>query len=334
MPTSRPALRDAHPAVRVASAVALGTIGDPAADPGAPAGDEGRVLRQREVLDEGRHRQAPFGRRRWRRGGRGLCCGHATRGSRRRSTWCSSARCATTTGQRADLDTVMRSTARAKAGSIKGAVMLDSPTRRCSSGLRTKIPVLLVDGNLSRLTQTTARDGGVIISAQVDFSIRRVPADAARHGERQRVRERRRSQREQGRRGAPEPRRQRCCRERDVERQARRSPRSRGRDAGKADVEGDVEVLHDHRLRHALLREGQRVRPLVPGHAVLPHLLRAAHPDRHAPVLEEHGDGSYKGIKTRLQLQVDARRVHAHLGSDRVHRSRDASASARSTRSR
>jgi hypothetical protein len=38
-----------------------------------------------------------------------------------------------------------------------------------------KLPVLLVDGNLSRLTQSAARDGRVIISAQVDLSIRKVP---------------------------------------------------------------------------------------------------------------------------------------------------------------
>ena len=80
------------------------------------------------------------------------------------------------TGQRADLDTVMRSAARAKAGSIKGAVILDNPDAAIlrRAGER-KIPVLLVDGNLTKLSQTTGKDGGLIVSAQVDLSIRRVP---------------------------------------------------------------------------------------------------------------------------------------------------------------
>jgi hypothetical protein len=35
--------------------------------------------------------------------------------------------------------------------------------------------VLLVDGSLTRLSQSTGRDGGLTVSAQVDLSIRRVP---------------------------------------------------------------------------------------------------------------------------------------------------------------
>ena len=80
------------------------------------------------------------------------------------------------TGQRADLDNVMRSTARTKAGSIKNAVILDNPDAAIlrRAGER-KIPVLLVDANLTRLSQTTGKDGGLIVSAQVDLSIIRVP---------------------------------------------------------------------------------------------------------------------------------------------------------------
>jgi hypothetical protein len=85
------------------------------------------------------------------------------------------------TGQRSDIDTVMRSAARAKADSIKGAVILDNPDaailRRASER---NIPVLLVDGNLTRLSQSRAKDGGVIVSAQVDLAIRRVPQQTLR----------------------------------------------------------------------------------------------------------------------------------------------------------
>ena len=35
--------------------------------------------------------------------------------------------------------------------------------------------MLLVDGNLTRLSQSTDKNGGVIVSAQVDLSIRKVP---------------------------------------------------------------------------------------------------------------------------------------------------------------
>ena len=77
---------------------------------------------------------------------------------------------------RPDLDGVMRSVARAKAGAIKNALILDgsdaSVLQRASDR---KIPVLLLDGTLTRLTQTNGRDGGVIVTAQVDVSIRQVP---------------------------------------------------------------------------------------------------------------------------------------------------------------
>ena len=70
----------------------------------------------------------------------------------------------------------MRSAARAKAGAIKNAYVLDNPDasilRQASDK---KIPVLLVDANLTRLSQSTAKDGGLVVSAQVDLSIRRVP---------------------------------------------------------------------------------------------------------------------------------------------------------------
>ena len=202
-------------------------------DPRAPAGDEDRVVSEREDVDEGDHRQAARRRRRRRRGGRGGS--GPARASRRRSTSCSSAPCANTTGQRADLDSVMRSAARAKAGSIKGAVILDNPDAAIlrRAGER-KIPVLLVDGSLTRLSQSTGRDGGLTVSAQVDLSIRRVPQQTLKgmvsgNG----LGERRRAQHEQGHHRAAEPCRQRRGRERDVERELRdRRAREVSRDGG------------------------------------------------------------------------------------------------------
>jgi hypothetical protein len=176
-------LRDSHPAVRVACAVALGTIGDPAAVPALQQAMNGESFASvkssmKDNIDKLRSggRGAPV-EGAAATGGGGDASGEVERakyvvqlGAMRNAT-----------GQRSDLDTIMRSTARAKAGSIKGALILDNPDaailRRASER---KIPVLLVDANLSRLSQSVAKDGGVVISAQVDLAIRRVPHQTLR----------------------------------------------------------------------------------------------------------------------------------------------------------
>ena len=80
-------------------------------------------------------------------------------------------------GTRADdLDAIMRSAARAKAGTIKNAVIIDGndPTviKKASAS---NIPVLQIDGNLTKLTSVTGTDGAMVISAKVDMSIRKMP---------------------------------------------------------------------------------------------------------------------------------------------------------------
>lgn len=173
-------LRDAHPAVRVASAVALGTIGDAAAVPALQQAMKGESFASvkssmKDTIDKLRAGAAAPS------AAAGAANADATAGVENAKYVVQLGAMRNNTGLRADLDTVMRSAARAKAGSIKGAVILDNPDaailRRASER---KIPVLLVDGNLTRLSQTTAKDGGVIISAQVDLSIRRVPQQTLR----------------------------------------------------------------------------------------------------------------------------------------------------------
>lgn len=175
-------LRDAHPAVRVACAVALGTIGDAAAVPALQQAMKGESFAS--VKSSMKETIEKLGR-----SGGGAAPGSAgTGGGADASGGVERAKYVVQlgamrngTGQRSDLDTMMRSTARAKAGSIKGALVLDNPDaailKRASER---KIPVLLVDANLSRLSQSVAKDGGVIISAQVDLSIRRVPQQTLR----------------------------------------------------------------------------------------------------------------------------------------------------------
>lgn len=170
------ALRDAHPAVRVACAVALGNVGDAAAVPALHQAMKGETFASvksamKDSIDK------------LRSGGAGAAAGggDASGGVERAKYVVQLGTIRNVTGQRSDIDTMMRSTARAKAGSIKGALVLDNPDaailRRATER---KIPVLLVDANLTRLSQTTAKDGGVVISAQVDLSIRRVPQQTLR----------------------------------------------------------------------------------------------------------------------------------------------------------
>jgi hypothetical protein len=168
-------LRDAHPAVRVACAVALGAIGDKDAVfalqqamktesfPSAKSSMKDAI----DKLEAG--------------GAAAAAAADPTVGVEKAKYVVQVGAMRNTTGQRADLDAIMRSAACTKAGSIKGAVVLDTPDaavlRRASDR---KIPVLLVDGSLTRLSQSIAKDGGVIVSAHVDLSIRRVPQQTLR----------------------------------------------------------------------------------------------------------------------------------------------------------
>jgi hypothetical protein len=166
-------LRDAHPAVRVACAVALGSIGDAGAIPAL----------QRAMNAE----SFPSARSSMKdtieklRAGGGRPAADPSTGVEKAKYVVQLGAMRNTPGQRADIDTVMRSAARAKAGSIKHAVILDNPDAAIlARASERKIPVLLVDGSLTRLSQSTGKDGGMIVSAQVDLSIRRVPQQTLR----------------------------------------------------------------------------------------------------------------------------------------------------------
>ena len=164
-------LRDAHPAVRVACAVALGTMGDASAIPALQ-----QAMRTESFPSAKTSMKETIDKLRAGGGGGSSAPVDPSAGVEKAKYVVQLGAMRNTTGQRADLDSVMRSAARAKAGSIKGAVILDNPDAAIlrRAGER-KIPVLLVDGSLTRLSQSTGRDGGLTVSAQVDLSIRRVP---------------------------------------------------------------------------------------------------------------------------------------------------------------
>jgi hypothetical protein len=73
------------------------------------------------------------------------------------------------------LGSVMRSATKARAASLKGAVVVDGPdARTVQKASDKKIPVLLLDGTITRLAQSSS-NGNVTFQAQVEFSIRKVP---------------------------------------------------------------------------------------------------------------------------------------------------------------
>jgi hypothetical protein len=164
-------LRDAHPAVRVACAAGLGNIGDPASLPALE-----RAMRSesyatvktamKETIDKLQGSAA------------------VKSGSPDTPTSLAGARYVVQLGSMKnvsgvrsdDLDGVMRQAARAKAGTIKGALVIDgSDPNVLKRATEKRIPVLQVDGNLTRLTQMTGTDGATVISAKVDMSIRKLP---------------------------------------------------------------------------------------------------------------------------------------------------------------
>ncbi len=173
-PAARPdlerGLKDAHPAVRVACAVALGNIGDPASIPALESAMRG------ETFASAKQTMADTVTK--------LKGKAASGGSSDPSVALDRAKYVVHLGQLRntsgvgtnDLDSVMRQAAKSKAGNIKGAVVLDSSDAALLKKAADKqIPVLQLDGNLTRLTQSTAKDGGVIVSAQVDLTIRKFP---------------------------------------------------------------------------------------------------------------------------------------------------------------
>ncbi|MCL2777688.1 MAG: HEAT repeat domain-containing protein [Polyangiaceae bacterium] len=164
-------LRDTHPAVRVACAVSLGNIGDVAAIPALEQAMKsesvaGVKAAMKETVDKLRTSGAS----------KGFVTPSAKEIDRAKYVVELGAMRNNTGIGSADLDAVMKQAARAKATTIQGAVVVDVTNNALIKRASAKrIPVLLIDASLTRLTQSTAKDGGVTVSAQVDLSIRKVP---------------------------------------------------------------------------------------------------------------------------------------------------------------
>jgi hypothetical protein len=167
-------LRDAHPAVRVACAAALGNIGDPASIPAIE-----RAMKSETYATVKTAMQETIGKL---KGSANVKNAGTSSGDQ--PTSLAGARYVVQlgvmkniSGQRGDdLDGIMRQAARAKAGTIKGAVVIDgNDPGVVKKATEKRIPVLQVDGNLTKLTQVVGTDGATVISAKVDMSIRKLP---------------------------------------------------------------------------------------------------------------------------------------------------------------
>lgn len=165
-------LRDAHPAVRVACAAGLGNIGDPASIPALE-----RAVRSETYATVKTAMQETIGKLQGSAAvhGSGSTSSPASLGNARYVVQLGSM--TNISGVRSsDLDGVMRRAARAKAGTIQGALVVDgSNPGILKQATDKRIPVLQVDGNLTKLTQSTSTEGATIISAKVDMSIRKLP---------------------------------------------------------------------------------------------------------------------------------------------------------------
>ena len=161
------ALADSHPAVRAAAAAALGALGDSAAVP---------ALQRRLAAESSGSVQSQM-----RTTITALTPVVAVAAVARSGP--SSARYVVQLGNmknnttvRGDqLGTVMRAAAKSRAEQLPGVVVQDGSDESVLRGATGKrIPVLLLDGTLTRLAQGSS-NGNVMIQAQVEFSVRRVP---------------------------------------------------------------------------------------------------------------------------------------------------------------
>lgn len=159
-------LSDAHPAVRAASAQALGSIGDPAALP---------ALAQRSAVETSTSVKAQI-----RvamdavRGGAAEAQGDATRTPPSEVRYMIAIGAMHNgTGVRGDeLCQVLTNAARARSLTLPGAAVVDSDGHQRRTAARRHIPVITLDGNLAQIVESKV-GGSVQVHARVDFTVRR-----------------------------------------------------------------------------------------------------------------------------------------------------------------
>jgi hypothetical protein len=155
------ALSDPHPAVRTAAAAALRAQGDAAAIPSlerhfASEGSGAVKSQIRATIDS-------------LRGGGGNNGGSVNVAAPKYVVQLGAMKNLTNV-RGEQLSQVMRSAARTRAASIPGAVLNEGGQMPAGH-----VPVIVLDGSLLRMSQQAQSNGNVAFSAQVEFSLRKVP---------------------------------------------------------------------------------------------------------------------------------------------------------------
>lgn len=70
-----------------------------------------------------------------------------------------------------ELGNIMRESAQRRAAELQGALLVDDPSASKNKG----VPVLLLDGSLTKLAQQSQANGGVSFTARVEFTVRKIP---------------------------------------------------------------------------------------------------------------------------------------------------------------
>lgn len=162
-------LKDSHPAVRIAAAGGLKEIGDAAAIPALERALRGEAFAAAKQSIEDAIKAL-------RSGGNVQAVGSNASLTGARYVVQLGAMKNVSGSRGDDLDTIMRTAARTKAGTIKGAVVIDgNDAAMIKKATAANIPVLQIDGNLTKLTQVIGTDGATVVSAKVDMSVRKLP---------------------------------------------------------------------------------------------------------------------------------------------------------------
>jgi len=168
------ALSDPHPAVRAAAAAALGSYGDAGAVPALEAHLETEGTQSVRSQIEGALATL--------RGGAGPSAGKSGGAKAKYIVQLGSMRSASGVGgTRGDqLSQVLRSAARERASSVPGVFVATDPQTAAQRATEQHVPVLVIDGTLVRMAQQSQANGTVGFSAQVDFSVRKIPEHVLR----------------------------------------------------------------------------------------------------------------------------------------------------------
>jgi hypothetical protein len=161
------ALSDPHPTVRTAAAAALAALGDAAAVPAL----ERRLSAEssESVRSQMRNTVTTL-----KGGGAAASPGTSPAKARYALQLGSMKNLSGVRGQ--ELGNVLRQSAQKRVADLPGALIVDEAAGKVKGG----VPVLVLDGSLTRIAQQSHANGSLGITAQVEFTVRKVPENVLR----------------------------------------------------------------------------------------------------------------------------------------------------------